>query len=135
MRSLQQRGRETKKYLFLSSSRLCLMGWGSSSLEILQVCSCADPGSSQLGTPVAKRCCRVFLKVYRVYAFDPVSCQPFQEGGQKMVGTFSDQTESTPHSLQNLVRARLIDPTSSRLKTYTLVRPASSYSMKLSLHQ
>ena len=66
IRSLHQRGREKKKYLFLSSSRLCLMGWGSSSLEILQVCSCADPGSSKLGTPVAKRCCRGFLEVYRV---------------------------------------------------------------------
>ena len=42
------------------------MGWGSSSLEILQVCSCADPGSSQLGTLVAKRCCRGFLEVNRV---------------------------------------------------------------------
>ena len=41
-------------------------GGGSSSLEILKVCSCADPGSSQLGTPVAKRCCRDFLEVYRV---------------------------------------------------------------------
>ena len=39
MRSLHRRGRETKKFIFLSSSRLCLMGWGSSSLEILQVCS------------------------------------------------------------------------------------------------
>ena len=39
IRSLHQRGKETKKFLFLSSSRLCLMGWGSSSLEILQVCS------------------------------------------------------------------------------------------------
>ena len=39
---------------------------GSSSLDILQVFSCADPGSSQLGTPVAKRCCRGFLEVYRV---------------------------------------------------------------------
>ena len=55
MRSLHRRGRETKKFLFLSSSRLCLMGWGSSFLEILQVFSWADPGSSQLGTPVAKR--------------------------------------------------------------------------------
>ena len=68
MRRLHQRGRETKKFLFLSSSRLCLMGWDSSSLEILKVCSCADPGSSQLGTPVAKRCCRGFLEVYRVLA-------------------------------------------------------------------
>ena len=68
MRSLHQRGRETKKFLFLSSSCLCLMGWGSSSLEILQVCSWADPGSSQLGTPVAKRCCRGFLEVYRVHS-------------------------------------------------------------------
>ena len=66
MRSLHQRVRETKKFLSLSSSRLCLKGWGSSSLENLQVCSCADPGSSQLGTPVAKRCCRGFLEVYRV---------------------------------------------------------------------
>ena len=66
MRSLHQRVRETKKFLCLSSSRLCLKGWGSSSLELLQVCSCADPGSSQLGTPVAKRCCRGFLEVYRV---------------------------------------------------------------------
>ena len=66
MRSLHQRGRETKKFLFVSSSCLCFMGWGSSSLDILQVCSCADPGSSQLGTPVAKRCCRGFLEVYRV---------------------------------------------------------------------
>ena len=66
MRSVHQRVRETKKFLSLSSSRLCLKGWGSSSLENLQVCSCADPGSSQLGTPVAKRCCRVFLEVYRV---------------------------------------------------------------------
>ena len=69
MRSLHRRGRETKKFLFLSSSRLCLMGWGSSSLEILQVCSCADPGSSQLGTPVAKMCCRGFLEVYRVATY------------------------------------------------------------------
>ena len=67
MRSLHQSGRETKKFLILSSSRLCLKGWGSSSLDILQVCSCAEPGSSQLGTPVAKRCCRVFLEVYRVH--------------------------------------------------------------------
>jgi hypothetical protein len=66
MRSLHRRGRETKKYLFLSSSSLCLMGWGSSALEILQGCSWADPGSSQLGTPVAKRYCRDFLEVYRV---------------------------------------------------------------------
>ena len=66
MRSLHQRVKETKKFLSLSSSRLCLKGWGSSSLEILPVCSCADPGSSQLGTPVAKRCCRGFLEVYRV---------------------------------------------------------------------
>ena len=66
MRSLHQRGRETKKFLFHSSSCLCLMGWGSSSLEILQICSCADWGSSQLGTPVANRCCRGFLEVYRV---------------------------------------------------------------------
>ena len=66
MRSLHQRGRETKKSLSLSSSHLCLMGWGSSSLEILQVCSCADPDSSQLGTSVARRCCRGFLEVYRV---------------------------------------------------------------------
>ena len=28
--------------------------------------SCADLGSLQLGTPVAKRCCRGFLEVYRV---------------------------------------------------------------------
>jgi hypothetical protein len=41
-------------------------GWGSSSLEILKVCSCADPGSSQLGTLVVKRCCRGFLEIYRV---------------------------------------------------------------------
>ena len=66
MRSLHQRGRETKKFPSLSSSRLCLMGWGSSSLEILQVCSCAEPGSSQLGTPVARGCCRDFLELYRV---------------------------------------------------------------------
>ena len=59
MRRLHRRGRETKKFLFLSSSRLCLMGWGSSS----QVCSWADPGSSQLRTPAAKRCCRGFLEV------------------------------------------------------------------------
>ena len=65
MRNLHQRVRETKKFLSLSSSRLCLKGWGSSSLKILQVCSCADPGSSQLGTPVAKRCCRGILEVYR----------------------------------------------------------------------
>ena len=64
MRRLHQRGRETKKFLFLCSSCLCLMGWGSSSLEILKVCSCADPGSSQLGTPGAKRCCRGFLEIY-----------------------------------------------------------------------
>ena len=67
MRSLHWRGRETKKWFFLSSSRLCLMGWGSSSLEILMVCSWADQGSSQLGTPGAKRCCRDFLELYRVY--------------------------------------------------------------------
>ena len=66
MRSLHQRVRETKKFLSRSSSRLCLKGWGGSSMENLPVCSCADPGSSQLGTPVAKRCCRVFLEVYRV---------------------------------------------------------------------
>ena len=66
MRSLHQSGRETKKFLVLSSSRLCLKGWGSSSLDILQVCSCAEPGSSQLRTPAAKRCCRGFLEVYRV---------------------------------------------------------------------
>jgi hypothetical protein len=66
MRSLHQRVRETKKFLSLSSSRRCVMGWGSSSLESLLVGSCADPGSSQMGTPVAKRCCRVFLEVYRV---------------------------------------------------------------------
>ena len=50
MRSLHQRGRETKKFLFLSSSRLCLMGYGSSSLEILQVCSCAG-GASRNTSP------------------------------------------------------------------------------------
>ena len=66
MRSLHWRGRETKKLIFLSSSRLCLMGWVSFSLEILQVCSWADPGSSQRGTPVAKRYRRDFLEVYRV---------------------------------------------------------------------
>ena len=38
----------------------------SLSLKILQVCSCADQGSSQLGTLVAKRCCRGFLEVNRV---------------------------------------------------------------------
>ena len=69
MRSLHRRGRETKKFLFLSSSRLCLMGWGSSSLEILKVCSWGDPGSSQLGTLVAKRCCGGFLEVYRMAYF------------------------------------------------------------------
>ena len=67
MRSPHQRGRETKKLFFLSLSRLCLKGLCSSSLEILQVCSCADPGSSQLRTHVAKRCCRDFLEVYRVW--------------------------------------------------------------------
>ena len=36
---LYRRGTETKKFLSLSSSCLCLMGWGSSFLEILQVCS------------------------------------------------------------------------------------------------
>ena len=53
MRRLHQMGRDTKKFLFLCSSCLCLIGWGSSSLEILKVCSCADLGSLQLGTPVA----------------------------------------------------------------------------------
>ena len=61
-------GAERQRIFFLSSSCLCLMGWGSSSLEILQVCSWADQGSSQLGIPVAKRRCRGFLEVYRVEA-------------------------------------------------------------------
>ena len=69
MRSLHQRGRKTKKFHFLSSSCLCLRGWGSSSLEILQVCSCAEPGSLQLGIHVAKRCRIGFLEVDRVPAF------------------------------------------------------------------
>ena len=69
IRRLHQRGRETKKSLFLCSSRLCLMGWSSFSLEILKVSSCAFPGSSQLGTPVAKRCCIGFLEIYRKKCF------------------------------------------------------------------
>ena len=66
MRSLHQRGSDTKKVPFLSSFRLCLSGWGSFSLEILQVCSCAEPGSLQLGTHVDERCRRGFLEVDRV---------------------------------------------------------------------
>ena len=82
MRSLHWRGRETKKFFFLSSFCLCLMGWGSSSLEILQVCSWADPGSSQLGTPVAKRRCRGFLEVYRVlnYQLEASKLVIFRDG-------------------------------------------------------
>ena len=38
MRILHQRGRTTMIFFLLSSSCLCLMGWGSSSLEILKVC-------------------------------------------------------------------------------------------------
>ena len=79
MRSLHKRGRETKKFLSISSSRLCLMGWGSSSLQILQVCSCADPGSWQLGTPVARGCCRGFLELYRVLRQNKTICYIFLE--------------------------------------------------------
>ena len=55
---------------FLSSSCLCLRGWGSSSLQNLKVCSWADlgcrPGSSQLWSHVAEECRIGFLEVNRV---------------------------------------------------------------------
>ena len=64
-------------------------------------------------------------------AFDTKSCE---ESGQEVMVTFSDQTERTPHNLQNMFGARLIDPTSSKLRPYTLARPASFFSKNFSLH-
>ena len=62
MRSLHQRGRETNKFHILSSSCLCLRGWGSSSLEIFQVCSEANQAPPSWGLIFPKVSAEIFWK-------------------------------------------------------------------------